>query len=81
VLGSPWTNSTGRAPRSWSRFISSRTFARYVVFAGDHGVFSDSPNSSFRATIGVAHAVEADAPWNSSSAVASIDAGSFGSAG
>ena len=32
-------------------------------------------------SIGVAHAVETDARWNSASAVASIDAGSFGSAG
>ena len=28
VFGSPSTKSTGLAPRSWSRFMSSRTFAR-----------------------------------------------------
>ena len=51
------------------------------MFDADHGVFSDSPKSSLSAIIGVAHAVEADARWNSASAVASIDPGSLGSVG
>jgi hypothetical protein len=33
------------------------------------------------AITGVAHAVDTDARWNSASAIASIDAGSFGSPG